>query len=165
MAKNQTPKSFLQRLLSSDAPDPDDIKAKYANIISHLDNMREEIMVMRRSFIDGGEITYKQLASYDISQPGDVGFPTGHKCVSFRLAFPFPGLCFLVDMLPGAFYGLHSHPDADETVVVLSGTADAQGEEMHAMDVVEFAGGVEHDFTTQHGCRIIVFFTPAHVTT
>lgn len=63
-----------------------------------------------------------------------------------------------VEMKPGSHFGVHDH-DAAEQLWVLEGECSVDGEAVVRFGTRRFEKGLEHNVTSEKGCRLVVLFT------
>lgn len=63
-----------------------------------------------------------------------------------------------VEMKPGSHFGVHDH-DAAEQLWVLEGECSVDDEAVVRFGTRRFEKGIEHNVTSEKGCRLVVLFT------
>jgi hypothetical protein len=140
-------------------------KTLYDEASVNLDKAADVVRTMQQSFTDGGSISFSDLGSYTIStENAPMPFPTGRNCVAYRIPdTPSGQIRFycIFEPMPNdpAQYGWHNHPDCEEEVIQLTGTAEAFNKKIPPFSKSIFRVGQYHDYIMREPGTILVTFT------
>lgn len=164
MSIKNKPILSIRDLLVSKTVISKEAEAAYKKGIKAVKESNKILADMRQSFSFGGEITFEQLATYEVSTAEKpIPYATGINCVVYRLPSEENKLCFYCLFIPKknqpARYGWHLHPDCTEQVIQLTGTASSLGNSLPPFSVSTFKAGVSHDYIMEEPGSILVTFT------